>query len=85
MSAPALQGSPADQATFRSLMVRIMTYVMSKLSGKGVFHNTLLFAGRTLGRSTSDCLVPLTDPPRPQPLPSSVLTASPNNFWLLCP
>jgi hypothetical protein len=34
---------------FRSLMVKTMTYVMSKLSGKGVFHNTLLFAGRMLG------------------------------------
>lgn len=30
-------------------MVRIMTYVLDKLSGKGVFHNTLLFSGRMLG------------------------------------
>lgn len=47
-SARALEGQPADQAIFRGLMVRIMTYVLNKLSGKGVFHNTLLFAGRTL-------------------------------------
>lgn len=47
-SACALDGQPADKAIFRGLMVRIMTYVLNKLSGKGVFHNTLLFAGRTL-------------------------------------
>jgi hypothetical protein len=32
-------------------MTTVMTYVMSKLSGKGVFHNTLLFAGRMLGEN----------------------------------
>ncbi|KAJ9108791.1 hypothetical protein QFC21_000111 [Naganishia friedmannii] len=48
LSARALDNSPREQAVFRSLMVRIMTYVLEKLSGKGVFHNTLMFAGRML-------------------------------------
>ena len=32
-----------------------MSYVLEKLSGKGVFHNTLMFAGRMLGKSRSLC------------------------------
>jgi hypothetical protein len=31
-------------------MQNIMKYVLEKLSGKGVFHNTLMFAGRMLGK-----------------------------------
>lgn len=45
----------SDQAIFRKLMVDIMAYVLSKLSGKGVFHNTLLFAGRMLGEYLPVC------------------------------
>jgi hypothetical protein len=48
LSIKALRGQPNEEATFRHLMVQIMTYVLDKLSGKGVFHNTLLFAGRML-------------------------------------
>ena len=44
----ALRGQKDAEASFRHLMVEIMTYVLGKLSGKGVFHNTLLFAGRML-------------------------------------
>lgn len=32
-----------------------MTYVLEKLSGKGVFHNTLMFAGRMLGEFVPGC------------------------------
>ncbi|KAJ9125259.1 hypothetical protein QFC22_000214 [Naganishia vaughanmartiniae] len=53
LSARALEDRPQEQAVFRSLMVRIMTYVLEKLSGKGVFHNTLMFAGRMLALESS--------------------------------
>ncbi|GHJ85745.1 hypothetical protein NliqN6_2147 [Naganishia liquefaciens] len=48
LSTLALENRLDDQAIFRSLMQRIMSYVLEKLSGKGVFHNTLMFAGRML-------------------------------------
>ena len=50
LAAVALDRRPGDQAVFRSLMQNIMKYVLEKLSGKGVFHNTLMFAGRMLGK-----------------------------------
>lgn len=40
-----------------------MRYVLEKLSGKGVFHNTLMFAGRMLGKlvlPTLFCLLLIT-------------------------
>jgi hypothetical protein len=50
LSPLALERRPQEQAIFRSLMQRTMSYVLEKLSGKGVFHNTLMFAGRMLGK-----------------------------------
>lgn len=48
MSMKALKGHQGDEYIFRVLMVRIMAYVLGKLSSKGIFHNTLLFSGRML-------------------------------------
>jgi hypothetical protein len=66
LSEVALRASPAHQEKFTGVMVRCMTFVMSKLGAKGVFHNTLLFSGRFLvktrnmwGRTQTDHLRPL--------------------------
>ncbi|WWC86062.1 uncharacterized protein L201_000933 [Kwoniella dendrophila CBS 6074] len=48
LSERALKNSAAHQARFTQMMIRCMTFVMSKLGAKGVFHNTLLFSGRFL-------------------------------------
>ena len=48
MSIKALKGHQGDELIFRILMIRIMSYVLGKLSSKGIFHNTLLFSGRML-------------------------------------
>jgi hypothetical protein len=48
LSEKALQRSPKDQAKFTRMMIRVVEFVMGKLGAKGVFHNTLLFSGRTL-------------------------------------
>lgn len=42
---------------FKDVMIRCMSFVMSKLGAKGVFHNTLLFSGRFLvgDRSAGQC------------------------------
>nr|XP_019014772.1 uncharacterized protein I206_00858 [Kwoniella pini CBS 10737]OCF53553.1 hypothetical protein I206_00858 [Kwoniella pini CBS 10737] len=48
LSEQALKQSPAHQAKFTQMMIKCMTFVMSKLGAKGVFHNTLLFSGRFL-------------------------------------
>jgi hypothetical protein len=44
----APQRASRDRAKFTKMMIRIVDFVMSKLGAKGVFHNTLLFSGRTL-------------------------------------
>lgn len=44
----APQRASRDRAKFTKMMIRIVEFVMSKLGAKGVFHNTLLFSGRTL-------------------------------------
>ncbi|WVF70746.1 hypothetical protein IAT40_005540 [Kwoniella sp. CBS 6097] len=48
LSEVALERSLQHQARFTSMMIKCMTFVMSKLGAKGVFHNTLLFSGRFL-------------------------------------
>ncbi|KAK8865757.1 hypothetical protein IAR55_000904 [Kwoniella newhampshirensis] len=48
LSERALQNSPVHRTKFTLTMIRCMTFVMSKLGAKGVFHNTLLFSGRFL-------------------------------------
>jgi hypothetical protein len=44
------QRASRDSHKFTKMMMRIVEFVMSKLGAKGVFHNTLLFSGRTLVR-----------------------------------
>ncbi|OCF33327.1 hypothetical protein I316_05068 [Kwoniella heveanensis BCC8398] len=48
LSEVALERCLQHQARFTSMMIKCMTFVMSKLGAKGVFHNTLLFSGRFL-------------------------------------
>jgi hypothetical protein len=48
LSEQALQRHHKDRARFVRMMMRVVGFVMSKLGAKGVFHNTLLFSGRTL-------------------------------------
>ncbi|WVW82100.1 hypothetical protein I302_104105 [Kwoniella bestiolae CBS 10118] len=48
LSEQALKNCPAHQTRFTQMMIKCMTFVMSKLGAKGVFHNTLLFSGRFL-------------------------------------
>ncbi|KAK6905515.1 hypothetical protein I203_106344 [Kwoniella mangroviensis CBS 8507] len=48
LSEQALKNSPIHLAKFTQMMIKCMTFVMSKLGAKGVFHNTLLFSGRFL-------------------------------------
>jgi hypothetical protein len=48
LSESALQKSLKDRSKFVRMMIRVVGFVMSKLGAKGVFHNTLLFSGRTL-------------------------------------
>ncbi len=48
LSTTALERSLDHQARFTALMITTMTFVMTKLGAKGVFHNTLLFSGRFL-------------------------------------
>ena len=71
-------------------MRTVVSFVMTKLSSKGIFQNTLSFAGRMLGESPvpflpflllrlfADDLIPLFD--SRQPLPSSESTESPSSF-----
>lgn len=44
------------QTKFTDAMVKAMSFVMSKLGAKGVFHNTLLFSGRFLVGRPRDAL-----------------------------
>lgn len=48
LSEEALNGDRANTKRFTDTMIRTMSFVMSKLGAKGVFHNTLLFSGRFL-------------------------------------
>ncbi|WWD18062.1 hypothetical protein CI109_102509 [Kwoniella shandongensis] len=48
LSERALSHSPVHRTKFTLTMIKCMTFVMSKLGAKGVFHNTLLFSGRFL-------------------------------------
>lgn len=48
LSERAMFKSPRDRVRFTKMMMRIVDFVMGKLGAKGVFHNTLLFSGRTL-------------------------------------
>jgi len=48
LSEQALQRHHKDRTRFVRMMIRVVGFVMSKLGAKGVFHNTLLFSGRTL-------------------------------------
>jgi hypothetical protein len=43
-----LQKSTKDRGRFTKMMIKVVEFVMGKLGAKGVFHNTLLFSGRTL-------------------------------------
>jgi len=48
LSEAGLHGDLVHQTRFTDAMVKCMSFVMSKLGAKGVFHNTLLFSGRFL-------------------------------------
>jgi len=48
LSENALARHQKDKGKFIRMMIRVVGFVMSKLGAKGVFHNTLLFSGRTL-------------------------------------
>ena len=48
LSERSMQRNQRDQVRFTKMMMRVIEYVMGKLGAKGVFHNTLLFSGRTL-------------------------------------
>ena len=48
LSERALQRSTKDKGKFTRMMIKVVEFVMGKLGAKGVFHNTLLFSGRTL-------------------------------------
>jgi hypothetical protein len=52
MSARALGKDPADLAVFKRIIPTVVGFVMEKLSSKGIFQNTLSFAGRILGPSS---------------------------------
>jgi hypothetical protein len=54
LSEQALLRNQRDRVRFTKMMMRIIEYVMGKLGAKGVFHNTLLFSGRTLVSFPSD-------------------------------
>jgi hypothetical protein len=43
-----LRSDAGKLAKFTKAMIKVMTFVMSKLGAKGVFHNTLIFSGRFL-------------------------------------
>ncbi|CED83461.1 Uncharacterised protein family UPF0592 [Phaffia rhodozyma] len=51
LSIKALQSDPEDQAMFRKIMRTVISFVMNKLSSKGIFQNTLSFGGRILAFS----------------------------------
>ena len=51
MSIQALATDPVDAQIFRKIMRTVVSFVMTKLSSKGIFQNTLSFAGRMLGQS----------------------------------
>lgn len=48
LSERAMARHARDRTRFTKMMMRIVEFVMNKLGAKGVFHNTLLFSGRTL-------------------------------------
>lgn len=48
MSERSMRRNQRDQSRFTKMMMRIIEFVMGKLGAKGVFHNTLLFSGKTL-------------------------------------
>lgn len=49
LSVQALETDDGDALIFRKIMRTVVSFVMTKLSSKGIFQNTLSFAGRMLG------------------------------------
>ena len=70
LSEAGLRGDLVHQTRFTDAMVKCMSFVMSKLGAKGVFHNTLLFSGRFLAFAffrvphVGEQLVTVLQPPR---------------------
>ena len=70
LSERALAGDATHRKRFTDIMIQCMTFVMSKLGAKGVFHNTLLFSGRFLAFAffrvphVGEQLVTVLPPPR---------------------